>query len=242
MKRIPFAIFSSIIGIGYLAKIWNPSLFFWTAMGAMMFVAISYVLSMLNVKSKVFHEYIGWTWTVIPIFLSWNFIMNKYTSWNRWGLFVIGLSVGIVLIYLWLRNEENKTESVSFFNLIAILLIATSVGACIMSVNESKIRQFEFYEVKVIDMPVFESTHTLTDHKSYSIVIEKESQFYNLREFSISEEYYRSIELDDSIFICVCTGALGEQFCFLYNDPSSAFDFYGLNDWATEQAKIQGIS
>lgn len=230
IKKLLYFIISVIIGICSLERFLWPWSF---AMGIfiMAATALFYTISVQRHCSQTFHKYIGWCWAIIP--LCYCFIAVFYDGVDTW-LWTVAWALGI-LGGAWLIRfyEQDEKANPHFMLRIPIcLLIAGTVAFSVFGLNEARIIETEFVEYPIIEKEMYQDR----SWEGYSYILYYDTSNRAIRNdyMRVNAEYFHSVEVGDTVPVCICTGLLKQEFYVAYENDNE--DWYGLNKWARETA------
>lgn len=228
MSKIPFIVISVLLWVGCVWHGFLSYIFIWIATFLYLGTMIFYVASVLRKDTRMFHKHIGWSWIVPAVGFSLIWVEDLYEIWDI-NLLLWSASIATILVWLWDKKDigvDREGRSLAL-NILSILVMMFAIASFPAMINSSKICDFEFQNVKVIEKDIREWPVTY-----YDLFFEDERDVI-CSEYSASKNYYESVKVGDEIPVCIYTGLLGKKFYSFFEDPDS--DFYGYNEWTREK-------
>ena len=214
MKKYIFVIYALISGTIYIFHIAYP-FSLWVVIVSLAATGISYIVLSALKKTDLFHMYVGWGWSILPILTLPAILLKRNTNWNVLTLLCVGISIAAIFLYFWKRDWNCGSDYIDLKSLGIGVLVTSSVIFCIISLNEAIITDVNFYELTVKDKYIYDVPRS-TNEECYVVIQMPEKQ--TEQEIFVSKVYYNQIDINDKINLCYCKGGLKIEFFFLYED------------------------
>lgn len=228
MKKVPYIVISILLWVGCVWRGLLSYVFIWIAALLYLGTIIFYIVSVLQNDTNKYHRHIGWSWIVPALGFSLIWLEDLYETWDIY-LLIWSACISILLVWLWDKKDPSveRDERHLALNISSMIVLTFAIAIFPAMINNSKICDFQFQNVEVIEKNITE-----WPVRYYDLFFEDESNIIR-SEYSASKNYYESVQVGEKIPVCIYTGLLGKEFYSFFEDPDS--DFYGYNEWTREK-------